>query len=633
MNGGDGGDRAAAAPHHQAQAEPATATATRRTASNGTHNEEEEEGNHHGAGPAEGGVTEERSEAAVSHQIANGGTATSNGAHERGTRGARNRGRRERRNSNSGGGPAAATARPRSNSGKATNNGVGIGGGGRPATTTNSSDNSAATTATTTDRDGRRPRTLQKQQGKPEKPASKFQRQGQRGANGATAPATSHRRLPPPEVLAPAAATTPTVAAAAADVEDITHGVHAMGRTQQHSSSSSSKQQWIAKGPLPVKPVSTTSPVDADALPAAAAMPPPPPVVVQLPPRQKAPKVALEREKRAKIAKDMLLSFETLRPSDQEMQAKLDVIKRLQRIVGNLWPGYQAKLNLFGSSANGFCLKNSDLDICMTIDKRAGTKKKIVNRIARVLREHKMKDVTALSHASVPIVKFEDPLSKFSCDICINNILALHNTHMIAQYSRVDSRLLQLGYFVKHWAKCRKLDEPYTGTLSSYAWILLVINFLQQRSPPVLPCLQRVAPSGDLRGDVPVVMVKGHNCYYYSDDIRRLRFRSQNQETLAELLLEFFYLYAEEFDYEHMVVSVRRGTMLTKKEKRWDKLPKTVKENHWFSIEDPFDLTHDLGRVVDQDNLKAIQHEFRRAYTLLTTTSDLAEVCEQYISD
>lgn len=162
--------------------------------------------------------------------------------------------------------------------------------------------------------------------------------------------------------------------------------------------------------------------------------------------------------------------------------------------------------------------------------------------------------------------------SKFSCDICINNILALHNTHMIAQYSRVDSRLLQLGYFVKHWAKCRKLDEPYTGTLSSYAWILLVrlsprstsqlccyqwtraylggvcrvvvcavsssqvINFLQQRSPPVLPCLQRVAPSGDLRGDVPVVMVKGHNCYYYSDDIRRLRFRSQNQVRPTRLL-------------------------------------------------------------------------------------------------
>ncbi len=50
--------------------------------------------------------------------------------------------------------------------------------------------------------------------------------------------------------------------------------------------------------------------------------------------------------------------------------------------------------------------------------------------------------------------------------------------------------------------------------------------------------------------------------------------------------------------------------MLTKKEKRWDKLPKTVKENHWFSIEDPFDLTHDLGRVVDQSPWD-IWNEFR----------------------
>lgn len=72
--------------------------------------------------------------------------------------------------------------------------------------------------------------------------------------------------------------------------------------------------------------------------------------------------------------------------------------------------------------------------------------------------------------------------------------------------------------------------------------------------------------------------------------------------------------------------------MLTKREKRWDKMPKTVKENHWFSIEDPFDLTHDLGRVVDQDSLKAIQHEIRRAYSILSSTGSLAEVCQKYIS-
>lgn len=412
---------------------------------------------------------------------------------------------------------------------------------------------------------------------------------------------TTHRRLPPPEAAQLVAMETNVVAAGGGSSE--TNG---------------KSQQWVAKGqnkPKKSNVSENVSPLEAQ------------------PPRNKMARVTLQPERCVKINREMISIFNELQPSDQEMQAKLNLMERLQKIVGDLWPGYQPKLKLFGSSANGFCLKRSDLDICMTIDRRAGTKKKIVNRIARVLRENKMKRVTALSHASVPIVKFEDPISHFSCDICINNILALHNTHMIAQYSRVDSRLLQLGFCIKYWAKRRKLDKPYTGTLSSYAWVLLVINFLQQRNPPVLPCLQRATPSGDLHGDVPTVMVKGRNCYFYNEDIGRLKFNSTNQETLSGLLLDFFYLYAEEFDYEQQVVCVRRGGLITKKEKRWDKLPKTVKENHWFSIEDPFDLSHDLGRVVDQDNLKAIQHELRRAYFLLTTTGSFAAVCEEYTSE
>ncbi len=70
--------------------------------------------------------------------------------------------------------------------------------------------------------------------------------------------------------------------------------------------------------------------------------------------------------------------------------------------------------------------------------------------------------------------------------------------------------------------------------------------------------------------------------------------------------------------------------MITKKEKKWEKIPKTVRDNHWFSIEDPFELTHDLGRVVDRENLKAIQYEIKKAHHLLTTTGDLALICKEY---
>ena len=72
------------------------------------------------------------------------------------------------------------------------------------------------------------------------------------------------------------------------------------------------------------------------------------------------------------------------------------------------------------------------------------------------------------------------------CDICINNTLALSNTQMLADYAALDPRMRVMGYVIKWWAKARKINEPYSGTLSSYALLLMIVNFLQMRQPPVL---------------------------------------------------------------------------------------------------------------------------------------------------
>lgn len=48
---------------------------------------------------------------------------------------------------------------------------------------------------------------------------------------------------------------------------------------------------------------------------------------------------------------------------------------------------------------------------------------------------------------------------------------------------------------IKHWAKRRRVNDAYTGTLSSYAYCLMAIAHLQQRRPPVLPVLQEGAPT------------------------------------------------------------------------------------------------------------------------------------------
>lgn len=101
-----------------------------------------------------------------------------------------------------------------------------------------------------------------------------------------------------------------------------------------------------------------------------------------------------------------------------------------------------------------------------------------------------MGEVKALVHARMPVVKFVERETEVACDVCINNILAVVNTRLLRDYSEVDPRLRPLVYCVKHWAKKRKVNEPFTGTLSSYCYALMCIHLLQTRTPAVLPCLQ-----------------------------------------------------------------------------------------------------------------------------------------------
>jgi len=55
----------------------------------------------------------------------------------------------------------------------------------------------------------------------------------------------------------------------------------------------------------------------------------------------------------------------------------------------------------------------------------------------------------------------------------------------------------------------------------------------------------------------------------------------------------------------HYMRSVRKGDMLSKKDKGWEK-PKE-RNRHVICIEDPFDVDVDLGRYVDELTIKDIQ--------------------------
>ena len=114
----------------------------------------------------------------------------------------------------------------------------------------------------------------------------------------------------------------------------------------------------------------------------------------------------------------------------------------------------------------------------------------------------------------MPIVKFEAkaPGYSYQCDVGINNLLALENSALIRAYMGCDLRARQLTYIIKHWAKQRKINDPFRGTLSSYAYVLMTVHYLQQLSPPVLPCLQSYHSANR-----PVKLVSGYDCFPESE--------------------------------------------------------------------------------------------------------------------
>lgn len=301
-----------------------------------------------------------------------------------------------------------------------------------------------------------------------------------------------------------------------------------------------------------------------------------------------------------------LAVFESLIPPDEEKVKQKQLLMALQKIVTKEWP--EARLFPYGSCVNSFGFSKSDLDVCLAMEPGNIGKSDVLLKLADMLQSDNLQDVQALTRARVPVVKLMDPVTGISCDICINNILAVVNTKLLHDYSRIDARLRQLAFIVKHWAKSRGVNVTYQGTLSSYAYVLMCIHFLQQRRPAILPCLQRMEVTYSVKLD-------DIECSYF-DKVEMLQnYGSQNRESVAQLVWGFFHYWAYCHDYANDVISVRTGSTISKRDKDWTR--RVGNDRHLICIEDPFEVSHDLGRVVDRFSIRVLREEFERAAEIM----------------
>ncbi|KAI1779235.1 hypothetical protein F4818DRAFT_243464 [Hypoxylon cercidicola] len=307
--------------------------------------------------------------------------------------------------------------------------------------------------------------------------------------------------------------------------------------------------------------------------------------------------------------------YDALQPTEKVEAKRGLLVKKLETILNDAWPGHDIRVHLFGSSGNLLCSDDSDVDICIVTPWK---ELEGVCMLAELLAKHGMDKVVCVSSAKVPIVKIWDPELQLACDMNVNNTLALENTRMIKTYVQIDDRVRPLAMIVKYWTRRRKLnDAAFGGTLSSYTWICMIIAFLQLRQPPILPALHQRHQQK--------LSKKGGGIASFADDADKLKgFGSKNKSSLGELLFQFFRFYAHEFDYSNDVLSVRLGKILTKEEKKWH-----LALNNQLCVEEPFNIGRNLGNTADDTAFRGLHMELRRAFDLIAE-GKLEECCEQY---
>ena len=197
---------------------------------------------------------------------------------------------------------------------------------------------------------------------------------------------------------------------------------------------------------------------------------------------------------RAEVVKVCYDTMLHCQPKVNELRARERLVDYLLKCIRVGLNNPTAQLVVFGSSHNGFAFENSDLDISLTFADRAEDEVDaiaVIEALAdRLKRMNGIRNIQPITSAKVPIVKFYHGPTRVEADISLYNVLAQENTAMLRLYATIDERVKVLGYLTKLFAKRCDIGDASRGSLSSYAYILMLIHYLQQCDPPVLPVLQ-----------------------------------------------------------------------------------------------------------------------------------------------
>eukprot|EP00833_Pecoramyces_ruminatium_P004120 jgi/Orpsp1_1/1178152/evm.model.c7180000064233.1 len=307
-----------------------------------------------------------------------------------------------------------------------------------------------------------------------------------------------------------------------------------------------------------------------------------------------------------------------LLPTDTEKANLEKFHRKVENIILRTWPNKGLSVHLFGSSVNGLWSNKSDIDLCIFADKNGEYNN--VRKLAQVLRKGKMTNVIPIERARIPICKFNDPETKFNCDLSVNNRIPISNSELIRCYMDLDDRVRDIIMIIKKWSKCRGINNSKERTFCSYTYVLLCISFFQKIDPPILPNLQKINAFPEIKMVKKTVDVSnrlinknGYGTFkltiqYYNNakEISRY-FKSKNEMTRYELLIRLFRFYGCQFDYKNKSLA-----SCIRSEEGFS--TNCSQYNTEFAVEDPFISGRNTTSNSTLEEKTHIINEFFRAY-------------------
>ena len=202
-----------------------------------------------------------------------------------------------------------------------------------------------------------------------------------------------------------------------------------------------------------------------------------------------------------------ILDYETFVKSHIKKFSEVNnkILERIQNNINKINSNYKAKL--YGSRATNLCLMWSDIDIVIYHEKK--NRKRIENEISKDIEDLEEMDnvieekldlldklnkilnndisfvenIKYLNKARVPIIKIKTTkeFNNTMIDITLQTKehYGLRCVKLIKKFLKEYESLEPLLFCLKTILKISELNDPYNGGLSSYALILMVVNFLQ----------------------------------------------------------------------------------------------------------------------------------------------------------